>query len=502
MPEFLTAQMSLRLRDVEGARCHVHIIMSHNNAPAPFLPVLQMFDKDVLGVHATAPYISMMSPIQLIAYALPALALAMPTIPVYIYLPSFYATEVGLGLGTVGGVLLAARMFDTVSDPIAGYVSDRLRWRWGRRKPLMMIGGVIAAAAMLGLAHPPAGAGAGYLLGLAIALYAGWTLVIIPYTAWGAELVSGYDARSRVTAAREGTMLVGILLASTIPVVMGDAATPSSGDGGDLQAIAWASVFIGIPAFFVIAVKVPDPLPTRPPSPWRVRPDQFRAAFKTMFANKPFLRLFSAWFVNGLANGLPAVLFLLYMEHALNIGADDRPLYILAYFLPGVLGVPIWVWLSRHSDKHKVWCGAMLMASVAFAVVPFISPDHVWMFLGVCIVTGSTLGADLALPPSMQADVVDYDRLKNKGDRTGIYFALWGMATKMALALSVGIAFPALDLAGFDPDADAPDAVWALIVIYALVPVVLKLIAVGIVAKYPIGRTRQETIRRRLAAIS
>ena len=102
----------------------------------------------------------------------------------------------------------------------------------------------------------------------------------------------------------------------------------------------------------------------------------------------------------------------------------------------------------------------------------------------------------------MQADVVDYDRLKNKGDRTGIYFALWGMATKLALALSVGIAFPALDLAGFDPDADAPDAVWALIVIYALVPVVLKLIAVAIVAKYPIGRVRQETIRRRLAAIS
>ncbi len=76
------------------------------------------------------------------------------------------------------------------------------------------------------------------------------------------------------------------------------------------------------------------------------------------------------------------------------------------------------------------------------------------------------------------------------------------MATKLALALAVGIAFPALDLVGFDPDADAPDAVWALVVIYALVPVVLKLSAVLIVAKFPIGRTRQETIRRRLAKIS
>ena len=433
----------------------------------------------------------------LVAYALPALALAMPTIPIYVYLPEFYASEVGLGLSAAGAALLVARIFDTVTDPIIGHLSDRLRWRFGRRKPLMLAGGVIAAVAMLLLTHPPADAGVAYLLGWSILLYAGWTLVIVPYTAWGAELAADYDTRSRITAAREGTMLLGILLAAAIPVLIGG----DEGDGQGLGTIAWAAIAVGIPGFIWIAMAVPDRPGNATPVPRRVSVG-WRDALRTLAGNKPFARLFAAWFVNGLANGLPAVLFLLFMEHALKIADADRPMYILAYFLPGVLGVPAWIYLSGRAEKHRIWCYAMLLASAAFAVVPFIDPAQAWLFMGVCVLTGATLGADLALPPSMQADVVDYDRLKNGRDRTGIFFALWGMATKLALALAVGIAFPALDLAGFDPTAEAPTAIWALVVIYAVVPVVLKLTAFGLVFGYPITRRRHDVIRRRLVAVT
>ena len=433
---------------------------------------------------------------QLIAYALPALALAMPTIPIYIYLPSFYATDVGLGLAAVGGILLAARIFDTVTDPIVGMVSDRLTWRWGRRKPLMLFGGIIAASAMFALAHPPSDAGSLYLLIWAVTLYAGWTLVMVPYTSWGAEIVSDYDARSKITAGREAATLIGILIASTIPVVIATGAEDAS-EAESLKAITWAALIIGVPTFIWIALGVPDKPISKAP-PLDAKRIGWRNALRTLYENKPFLRLFCAWFMNGLANGLPAVLFLLYMQHGLNISEDERPLYMLAYFLPAVLGVPIWAWLSGRGEKHRVWCLAMLIASAAFAVVPFLSPETAWVFMIVCVITGATLGADLALPPSIQADVVDYDRLKSGRDRTGVYFALWGMATKLALALSVGIAFPALDLAGFDPTVEKPEAIWALVVIYALFPVVLKVLAVMIVAPFPISRCKHEIIRRRL----
>jgi len=430
----------------------------------------------------------------------------MPTIPIYIYLPAYYATEVGLGLTAVGGVLLAARIFDTVLDPVCGYLSDRLHWRFGRRKPLMLGGGVVAAGAMLALAHPPDSAGSAYLLGFSVLLYAGWTFVIVPYTAWGAELADDYDTRSKITAAREGAMLIGILLAAGIPLLTGGGtppgpATAADGDGSALRSIAWAAVLVGVPGFLLIALKVPDAPRRRTGRVWTFAASAIRQSLFSIFGNKPFLRLFGAWFVNGLANGFPAVLFILYMEHGLNISDGDKPAFILGYFLPGVLFVPLWVWLCQRSDKHRIWCLAMLLASAAFAIVPFLDPEQSWLFLLVCVVTGATLGADLALPPSMQADVVDHDRLQTGKDRTGIYFALWGMATKLALAFAVGIAFPVLELAGFDPEAAMPDAIWALVAIYAIVPIALKISAVAIVAGFPIGRRQHERIRRELAAL-
>jgi GPH family glycoside/pentoside/hexuronide:cation symporter len=120
------------------------------------------------------------------------------------------------------------------------------------------------------------------------------------------------------------------------------------------------------------------------------------------------------------------------------------------------------------------------------------------LFAIVCVVTGMALGADLALPPAIQADVVDYDRWRNKQERTGLQFALWGMSTKLALALSVGIALPALDAFGFDANSPKQDGIMALIVIYAVVPVVIKLIAILVVWNFPLTPQKLTVIQHRL----
>jgi Na+/melibiose symporter-like transporter len=117
----------------------------------------------------------------------------------------------------------------------------------------------------------------------------------------------------------------------------------------------------------------------------------------------------------------------------------------------------------------------------------------------ICVVTGVALGADLALPPAMQADVLDLDALRTGEQRAGLFFATWGMATKFALAAAVGIAFPLLDATGFDPKADNDGtAIWAIILIYSVIPVVLKLGAVMIVWRHPLTERRHAAIRRRL----
>lgn len=429
----------------------------------------------------------------LVAYALPALALAMPTIPVYVFLPTFYAETLGLGLTATGAALLIARLFDVITDPAVGYLSDRWRTPWGRRKPWIAIGGLIAAFALVRLLQPPDVVESGYLVLWAVVLYVGWTLVAVPYTAWGAELSSDYDERARITGSREAAMILGILAAGSLPAVV-------TGLGGDealgLAAVAWLAVVIGGPAMVWMLWRVPEaPVSTAPAMPV-LRRDGWRAAVE----NRPFLRLLSAWFINGLANGLPAVVFPLYLQHALGAGTVASGVLIVVYFLSGVLAIPLWLKVSRRLGKHRAWCIAMALACAAFIWVPFLEYGQIGLFFAICIVTGMALGADLALPPAMQADVIDLDELRTGQQRAGLYFALWSMSYKLALAAAVGLAFPALDLVGFQAGAsNAPGAILALTLIYAAAPTVLKLVAIALVWHHPITAHRQSIIRERLA---
>jgi GPH family glycoside/pentoside/hexuronide:cation symporter len=152
-----------------------------------------------------------------VRYGAAGLALGMPTIPLLVHLPAAYAEGLGLGLTATGAALFAARALDVITDPIIGIASDRLKSPWGRRKPLILVGAIIAAVGALYLLGPQQGVGPWYLAIWAAVMYLGWTLIMIPYQAWGADLSNDYAGRTRVTSVREGFMLGGILLAGAIP---------------------------------------------------------------------------------------------------------------------------------------------------------------------------------------------------------------------------------------------------------------------------------------------
>jgi len=429
----------------------------------------------------------------LISYALPALVIALPTIPIFIYLPTLYGVELGLGLATTGLILLVSRIFDTVTDPLVGVLSDRFTVRGSRRKPWIAVGAVIAGLGLFKILNPPTAVDGGYLLGWSMVLYAGWTMVAVPYMAWGAELSTDYNERTRITSWREGLMLLGIVGAAAVNALaaqMGWSETESIG------VIAWVAIGLGVIVVPLLLWKVPDSGAATTPN--RMGIGQLRRGLASLIANRPFLRLLSAWFLNGLANGIPAALFFIYLEHGLGAGAAERPLFVLAYFLAAIAAIPFWSTLSRRFGKHRVWCWAMAAACIAFAVVPLIPDGAFAAFAIVCVVTGMALGADLVLPPAIQADVVDYDELRSGKSRAGLQFALWGMSTKFALAAAVGLALPWLEAAGFDPAAPTDSGKSMLTVIYALLPVVIKVTAIAIVWRFPLTAEKQAVIRRRL----
>jgi len=424
----------------------------------------------------------------LLAYALPGLPLAMLGLPLYIYLPSFYADDLGLGLGVVGAVLLVARLWDVGVDLGIGELSDRIHTRFGRRRPWLVLALPLICLSVALLFRPAAPVGWPYLLGWTMALYLGWTMFLLPYGAWGAELSADYHERSRISGARETATVLGTLLAVTLPALLG------GGQGEALNALGLAILVLLPPAVAIAVATVPE----TPPGP-RQR-QSFVEGYRVLARNRPFRRLILAYLCNGIANGLPATLFLMFVQYRLGL-PDWAGGLLLLYFLSGIVSVPLWLRVSRTMGKHRAWVLAMALNCLAFAGVPFIPEQGLYWFVAVCLGTGLCLGADLALPSSMWADVVDWDTAEMGTERAGLLFALWGVATKLALALAVGIAFPLLDLAGFVPQqAAGGEGLLVLALLYAWVPVLFKTVAIALVAGFEIDAATQADLRRRIDA--
>jgi Na+/melibiose symporter-like transporter len=170
---------------------------------------------------------------------------------------------------------------------------------------------------------------------------------------------------------------------------------------------------------------------------------------------------------------------------------------LMLYFLCGVLGVPLWLKLARATSKHRAWAIGMLVAAISFPLASVLGPGDVWLFALVCVLTGLTLGADVVLPAAIQADVIDLDTARSGEQRSGLYLSFWGLATQGALALAVGLAFPVLGAAGFDPGSGlvTPGGVMALALLYATAPALIKLGAIALVWRFPLDAAEQARLR-------
>ncbi|MEW6445708.1 MAG: MFS transporter [Pseudomonadota bacterium] len=405
----------------------------------------------------------------LLGYGLPGLPLAMLGIPLYVYLPSFYGETLGLGLGAVGMALMLARLWDMVSDPLVGLLADRLPLR-RRRRVLMLLGAPVLLLSMHMLLQPPMGAGLVYLYTFGFLAYLGWTLVMVPYTAWGAEIVEDAHGRTRLAASREGFGLLGIVLAASLPVLL-DTDTPAAVLAG-VDQLLWVLLPIALGLALWRAPEVPAP-----------RVTQVTRAAQGAWPGLPrrqteLQHLLAAYFINGLANGLPAALFILFVTHRLQAPEAVGPL-LLVYFAAGVLALPGWILLARRYGRARVWAVSLLWASLAFLAVPFLHAGDVLAFGLICLLSGLALGADLALPASLQAEIARRVSLDEGAHRSGLLFGLLGLVAKLALALAVGLGFGALELGGFDGAAGQGLVLLALL--YGLLPVALKLAALPLV---------------------
>jgi Na+/melibiose symporter-like transporter len=421
-----------------------------------------------------------------LAYALPALPLAALYFPVYVYIAPFYANDFGVALGALGTLFIAVRLLDAVTDPLMGWVSDHTPPRLGRRRFWLAVSVPLVAISVWMLMVPPPDAGFAHAAIWLTALTLSWTVALTPWYAWGAEITGDYTGRARVTSWREGVGLFGTVLA----VIFYNTA---EGAAEGMRAVA-LFVAIALPLTALLAL-----LGAPEPQDFSRTRLGLRAAARALSENVPFRRLLIAYFINGSANALPAGLFLFFIEDYLRL--PEAGWLLLVYFVCAIAGMPLWAWLARRYPKHRVWGGAMVYACAVFVCVPLLGPGDLIGFAVICVLTGLALSADLALPPAIQADVVDVDTAAHGEQRTGLYFALWSVATKAALAIAGGAALIVLDVAGFEAGAENDTAALrTLVLLYAVAPVALKLVAVAMMWGFPLDRAEHDRLRAAIEA--
>lgn len=410
---------------------------------------------------------------RLSAYGLASIPLAMAALPIYVNVPKFYSDVIGLNLIAIGGLLLAARLFDAIQDPLLGYWSDLTRdSKWGRHV-WIVAGTPLLAVSMLGLFNPPQLSQTmmmWWLVVMLLTVYSAFSMIQISYQAVGAELSDDKIDRTRVTSFREGFGLIGVFLAAALPQVL----TQQYGarEGYAIFAMAF------IPLIFLL-VGLTVWLSPKPVTRTQTVTKNALANMLMPLKNIHFKRLLIVFVFNGIAASIPATLVLFFIEDVIKAPQYSAQ-FLIAYFAAGAAGMPLWVWLSGRIGKARAWFVGMIVSIIAFVWAYTLGAGDISAFMVICLLSGLGLGADLSLPPSILADVIDEDDKRGLGRNEGAYFGLWNLVTKMNLALAAGIALPALAVLGYVPGATTAESAASLTylaMIYALLPCVLKAIA-------------------------
>ncbi len=427
----------------------------------------------------------------LIVFGSISMPVSLLAIGVFMFLPKVYSSLGGISMVDAGFVILATRVWDFVTDPLIGWLSDKTRSRFGRRIPWMVLAWAPLTLAIYKVFLPPPDADVVYLAVWSFVLFTSGTALFMPYTAMGAELSTSYHQRSRIFLYRHLFSVVGTLIASGLFLIAnkGGIAFFPERDALNLIGIVGMMILpIPIVATVFFVRERPVPSFTGPSVNWR-------DGMRQMLDNKPYLRILACYFANGIANAFPVALFFFYIKQVIE-RPDWEPIYLAVYFGAAILGTPLWMLLAGWLGKHVAWRFALILAIATFSTVPFLGSGDAIPFLFVAMVAGLTLGADLAMPASMLADVVDQDILRTGQQRTGIFFAVWAMAAKAAAALVGGLSLLILARAGFVPDMyNGDSALLVLAILFGVCPIVFKLLALGIVWRYPLTAERQAQLR-------
>jgi GPH family glycoside/pentoside/hexuronide:cation symporter len=413
---------------------------------------------------------------------------------------AIYLTDmVGLRPGLAAAAVFVGRTWDYINDPLIGYISDRTRTRWGRRRPFLLFGFLPYAVAFALLWwKPPIGAPLGLAAYYAFAylLYdASATFVYMPYYALTPELTLDYDERTSLTGYRMGFSILGSLVAFTVPLMLIGTMRPENGD----RVLMMGALFGAISALPLLVVFLSTR--ERPEFQAQEQPG-LKESLRAAGRNRPFLFAAGIFLLTWTTVSIVQAVLLFFLKYRMGLEAESD-LIAATVFVVALLALPFWAWTSRRWDKRLAYVAGIGFWAAVQLVLVVISPG--WgmpVVLTLAALAGVGVGAAHVLPWSIIPDAVEWDELATGQRHEGMFYSLVTLMQKVASSIAIPLALLMLDVTGYVPNApvQTPAAVQGIQILMGPVPAVLLCCGIIFALLYPLDRARHAEVRAQLAA--
>ena len=408
-------------------------------------------------------------------------------------LPFFMATVVGLDARLGGLVILIAKVWAVIADPLSGLISDKAETRWGRRRPYILAGGLLAALCFTLLFFVPPTSSQNvlflYLAFVYVVLNTGYSLFSVPYLTMASEMSADPNERTTIMSFRNAFLGVGlIVVALTLPILFWlqeAGSTPREAYQqmglvvGPIIALSTLWVFFG-------TAKAPAKAATEATVPLR---EQLRIAW----ANKPFVVLIAANIVQYISAGIGYAGGLFFFSLTMDLGQGALnvvTIWLIIISVASMAAMPVLVWAAARLGKMTVykWCLVLYALSIQFYFLA--DKDSLWIVWLIAVAIGLFNGGFILMSFSVLTDVVNYDRIRTGISREGVLSSVYSAVDKVGNALGGVLFMFFLSLVGFVESADgqmaeqSPEVVRWIGIAYVVAPAVLHVSSIFILNRY------------------
>ncbi|MCZ6711133.1 MAG: MFS transporter [Gammaproteobacteria bacterium] len=438
-----------------------------------------------------------------IAYGAPGIGAGYMYLMLSLYVMKFSTDVLLIAPAVMGVIFSVSRIWDAISDPIVGYLSDRTRSSFGRRRTWIVGSMAPIFIAFIMVFSPPASLSGGALIAwMAVAIigfYSAMTVFFVPHLSLGAELSENYHERSRLFGVRHAFYTFGsiVSLISFYMLISAEEQGPAAVRDTAMRLSLLAAGLMAVLIVFAVTR-----LRERRDYQGRVNESPYQA-FADVWRNPHARLLIIVTFIENIGSAAIGALTLYVAQYIVG-AALWAPAIILCYMVPSTFSVPMWIPLSRRFGKIRLWIFSMLLTGVSFGAMfalPFLEGTTVKIaYISVLAAfAGLAAGCGGTVSPSIQGDVIDYDEYVTGERKEGSYFAAWNFVYKSAYGVMLLLTGFVLQFSGFVPNQEQTMTVQiAMVTLYGLLPLVCYLIGAAIFTRFKFDEVAHRKVRAEL----